>query len=147
SSEVAVTGLWRFVWRSLATEGQRRYPSPLSFPPGFFWRVSKTGGCRFDSCRACLSTAREDLVRAISTARDQAKKLLTALEQQSHPETSRSSSLYLALVSIRKRLTKDEQSPSAVVAELEQLVTLCAGKLARIKPDLEDALRIARGAA
>jgi hypothetical protein len=86
------------------------------------------------------------MVRAISTARDQAKKLLTALEQQRHPETTRSSSLYLALVSIRKRLTKDEQPPGAVVTELEQLVTLCEGKLARIKPDLEDALKIARGA-
>ncbi len=93
-----------------------------------------------------MSTAREDLVRAISTARDEAKKLLTALEQQRHPETSRSSSLYLALVLIRKRLTKDEQLPGAVVTELEQLVTLCEGKLARIKPDLEDALKIARGA-
>ena len=94
-----------------------------------------------------MSTAREDLVRAISTARDEAKKLLTALEQQGHPETSRSSSLYLALVSIRKRLTKDEQPPAAVVTDLEQLVTLCEGKLTRIKPDLEDALKIARGAA
>ena len=93
-----------------------------------------------------MSTAREDLVRAIGTARDQAKKLLTALEQQSHPETSRSSSLYLALVSIRKRLTKDEQPPAALVTELEQLLTVCEGKLARIKPDLEDALKIARGA-
>ncbi len=93
-----------------------------------------------------MSTAREDLVRAIGTARDQAKKLLTALEQQRHPETSRSSSLYLALVSIRKRLTKDEQPPAALVTELEQLLTVCEGKLARIKPDLEDALKIARGA-
>lgn len=92
-----------------------------------------------------MSTPREDLVRIISTARDQAKKLLTALEQQGHPETSRSSSLYLALVTLRKRLTKDEAAPAAVVAELEQLVTLCEGKLARIKPELEDALRIARG--
>jgi hypothetical protein len=92
-----------------------------------------------------VSTPREDLVRAISTARDQAKKLLTALEQQGHPETSRSSALYLALVSIRKRLTKDEESLAAVVTELGQLLTLCEGKLARIKPDLEDALRIARG--
>ena len=92
-----------------------------------------------------MSTPREDLVRAISTARDQAKKLLTALEQQGHPETSRSSALYLALVSIRKRLTKDEESLAAVVTELGQLLTLCEGKLARIKPDLEDALRIARG--
>ncbi len=47
---------------------------------------------------------------------------------------------------MRKRLTKDEQSPAAVVPELEQLVTLCEGKLARIKPDLEDALKVARGA-
>ena len=93
-----------------------------------------------------MSTTREELVRVVSTARDQAKKLLTALEQQGHPETSRSSALYLALVSIRKRLTKDEEPPGALVTELEQLVTLCEGKLARIKPDLEDALKIARGA-
>jgi len=93
-----------------------------------------------------LSTAREDLVRVISTGRDQAKKLLTALEQQGHPETSRSSSLYLALVSIRKRLTKDEEPPGGLVEELEQLLSLWDGKLARIKPDLEDALKVARGA-
>ena len=92
-----------------------------------------------------MSTPREDLVRAVSTARDQAKKLLSALETQGHPETSRSSALYLALVALRKRLTKEETSPAAVVAELEQLVTLCEGKLARIKPELEDALKIARG--
>lgn len=91
-----------------------------------------------------MSTTREDLVRIISAARDQAKKLLTALEQQGHPETSRSSSLYLALVTLRKRLTKEEAAPAAVVAELEQLVTLCEGKLARIRPELEDALKIAR---
>ncbi len=92
-----------------------------------------------------MSTPREDLVRAISTARDQAQQLLTALEQQGHPETSRSSSLYLALVSLRKRLTKEAAPPTAVVTELEQLLTLCEGKLAHIKPDLEDALKIARG--
>ncbi len=92
-----------------------------------------------------MSTPREDIVRAIGNARDQAKKLLTALEQQGHPETSRSSSLYLALVALRKRLTKGEEPPGAVVPELEQLVTLCEGKLARIKPELEDALKIARG--
>jgi hypothetical protein len=91
-----------------------------------------------------MSTPREDLVRAVSAARDQAKKLLTALEQQGHPETTRSSSLYLALVSIRKRLTKDEQPPGSVVTDLEQLLTLCEGKLARIKPEIEDALKIAR---
>jgi len=95
---------------------------------------------------ARLSTPLEELVRAVSTARDQAKKLLAALEHQGHPETSRSSSLYLAVVALRKRLTKESPAPSSVVAELEQLLTLCEGKLARIKPELEDALKIARGA-
>lgn len=82
----------------------------------------------------------------MSAARDQAKSLLTALEQQGHPETSRSSALYLALVGLRKRLTKETPAMSAVVTELQQLVTLCEGKLAGIKPELADALRIARGA-
>jgi hypothetical protein len=57
-----------------------------------------------------LSTPREDLVR-VTAARDQAKTFLTALEQQGHPETSRSSGLYLALVSLRKRLTKEARLP------------------------------------
>jgi hypothetical protein len=92
-----------------------------------------------------LSTPREDLVRAVTAARDQAKKFLTALEQQGQPETSQSSALYLALVSLRKRLMKEAPPPAAVVTELEQLLTLCEGKLARIKPDLEDAVKIARG--
>jgi len=92
-----------------------------------------------------LSTPREDLVRVVSAARDQAKKLLTAFEQQRQPETSRSSALYLALVSLRKRLTKESALPAAdIVKELEQLVTLCEGKLARIKPELQEALKVAR---
>jgi hypothetical protein len=92
-----------------------------------------------------LTIQRGELVRAIGTARDQAKALLSTLEGQGHPETSRSSALYLALVSLRKRLTKEEAAPAGVIAELDQLVTLCEGKLAPIKPLLEDARRIARG--
>ncbi|MDP3908818.1 MAG: hypothetical protein Q8Q14_00360 [Gemmatimonadales bacterium] len=91
-----------------------------------------------------MSTPREELIRAVGAARDHAKQQLTALEQQGHPETSRSSSLYLALVGMRKRLMQEAQPTSVVVAELEQLVTLCEGKLASIKPDLEDALKVAR---
>jgi uncharacterized membrane protein YccC len=83
-------------------------------------------------------------VRAVTAARDQAKRFLTALEQEGHPETSRSSALYLALVSLRKRLTKEAPAPAAVISDLEQLLTLCEGKLARIKPEIEDALKIAR---
>jgi len=92
-----------------------------------------------------MSSPLEDLVRVVSGARDQAKTLLTAFEQQGHPETSRSSALYLALVSLRKRLTKEAPPVSAVVVDLEQILTLCEGKLTRIKPDIEDALKVARG--
>jgi len=93
-----------------------------------------------------MSTRREDLVRAISTARDQAKQLLALLETQGQPETNRSSSVYLALVSLRKRLAKENATPVAVAAELEQLSTLCEGKLSRIKPLLEEGVNIARRA-
>ena len=78
----------------------------------------------------------QDLARVIGKARDQAKSL-----------TSHSSSLYLALVSIRKRLLTEDPAPPPVsqfVPELEGLVALCSDKLAPIKPLLEEALRIAR---
>ncbi len=89
----------------------------------------------------------QDLVRVIHKARDQAKDLLTRLENQGHPQTNQSSSLYLALVSIQKRLLTVDTTPlpvSQFVPELEQLVALCDGKLATIKPLLEEARRIAR---
>ncbi len=78
----------------------------------------------------------QDLARVIGKARDQAKSL-----------TSHSSSLYLALVSIRKRLLTEDPAPPPVsqfVPELEGLLALCSGKLAPIKPLLEEALRMAR---
>jgi len=93
-----------------------------------------------------VGNSREDLVLVIAKARDQAKELLALLESQRHPQTNRSSSLYLALVSVQKRLRAvDPVVPVArVVPDLEQLVTLCDGKLATIKPVLEDAVRLAR---
>lgn len=93
-----------------------------------------------------MGIPRQDLVLGIAKARDQAKELLTLLESQGHPQTNRSSSLYLALVSIQKRLRAvDPVLPVArLVPDLEQLVTLCDGKLATIKPLLEDAVRLAR---
>ena len=85
---------------------------------------------------------RADLVQAVATARDRAKELLKVLEGQGHPETARSSALYLALVSVQKQLTKE--APHAhVIAELKQLVSLCEGRLAAIRPEVEEALRIA----
>ena len=93
-----------------------------------------------------MGGSRQDLIIAIARARDQAKQLLTLLESQGHPQTNQSSSLYLALVSLQKRLrVEDAAAPLARLApELEQLVTLCVGKLATIKPLVEDALRITR---
>jgi hypothetical protein len=88
----------------------------------------------------------QDLVLVIRKARDEAKALLSQLETAGHPETNQSSSLYLALVSLQKRLTADPPPPRLAQfgPELEQLLTLCDGKLAAIKPLLEEALRIAR---
>ena len=92
-----------------------------------------------------MGNSREDLVRAVSTARDQARELLAQLEQQGLPETAGSSSLYLALVSLLKRLNKEAPAPAAIAVELDQLATMCEGKLAPLKPLLEDASRVARG--
>lgn len=87
------------------------------------------------------------LFQAIQRARDQAKAILDTLEQAGHPQTSESSGLYLGLVTLQKRLTT--RSPGASVAEfstdLEQLASLCTGKLASLKPFLEEAVRLARG--
>ena len=94
-----------------------------------------------------MGIPRQDMVLVISKARDLAKELLTQLETQGHPQTNQSSSLYLALVSMQKRLlTLDPPPPPAseFVPELVQLVALCEGKLAAIKPLLEEARRLAR---
>ena len=96
-----------------------------------------------------MGLPRQDLVLAIGEARDRAKELLSLLESQGHPQTNESSSLYLALVTVQKRLRTVDPAPPPVarfVPELEELVALCEGKLAPIKPLLEAALRIARSA-
>jgi len=91
--------------------------------------------------------SRHDLVTIIGKARAQAKEILTLLESQGHPQTKQSSSLYLALVVIQKRLqaVASEAPPLCqFVPEREQLAGLCEGALAAIKPLLEEAVRIAR---
>jgi hypothetical protein len=96
-----------------------------------------------------MSAAPQSLALVVQKARDQAKTILNTLEGQGHPETGRSSSLYLALVTIQKRLLATDPPPPPVgtfVAQLEQLAQGCTGKLTPIKPLIEDAARIARGA-
>ena len=96
-----------------------------------------------------MSAAHQSLALVVQKARDQAKTILNTLEGQGHPETGRSSSLYLALVTIQKRLLAIDPPPPPIgtfVAQLEQLAEGCTGKLTPIKPLIEDAARIARGA-
>ena len=91
----------------------------------------------------------QDLVAAVRVARERARELSGFLESQGHPQTRDSNALYLALVSIQKRLLTVDPAPHPVVRfvpELEQLTAQCKGKLAPMKPLLEAALRIARSA-
>ena len=87
------------------------------------------------------------LIAAIQKARDQTEEILRGLEETGHPQTGESSSIYLALVMLQKRLaTFRPGAPlSEFVAELGQLSEMCTGKLAPLKPLLDDAGRIARG--
>jgi hypothetical protein len=94
-----------------------------------------------------MSLAHTDVAAAVRKARDRAKGILTDLEGQGHSQSNQSSSLYLALVGIQKRLLAVDPPPPPVsrfVPELEQLVHECAGKLAPVKSLLEEALHIAR---
>ncbi|HEX4601598.1 MAG TPA: hypothetical protein VH116_09440 [Gemmatimonadales bacterium] len=85
------------------------------------------------------------LSEAIQKVREQAKSILTALEQTGHPQTEESSSLYLALVTIQKQVKDQGVARFGEVAkELEQLGGMCKGKLEALKPLLDDAVRLAR---
>ncbi|HEX4628504.1 MAG TPA: hypothetical protein VH137_06920 [Gemmatimonadales bacterium] len=96
-----------------------------------------------------MGTAHQTLGLAVRQARDQAKTILNTLEGQGHPETARSSALYLALVTIQKRLLATDPPPPPLtefIAQLEQLTQDCTGKLTSIKTLIDNAVRVARGA-
>ncbi len=89
----------------------------------------------------------QTLAQLIQQARDEAKTILSALEQ-GHPQTEESSAVYLGLVTLQKRLAATGPSGAgALASEIEQLAVLCARKLERLKPLLEQAARLARGGA
>jgi hypothetical protein len=89
-----------------------------------------------------------ELGAAIQRARDKAKEVLSALEKAGHPQTSGSSSLYLSIVAIQKRLPTlgvgAQLRDPTLIGDLEQLARLCDGKLAPVKSLLEEAIRTAR---
>lgn len=88
------------------------------------------------------------LLDAVQKARDATKETLRALEQAGHPQTGESSSLYLALVMLQKRLAALRAGAplGAFVPDLDQLAGMCTGRLASLKPLLDAASKIARGA-
>ena len=95
-----------------------------------------------------MGVPHQNVAAAVRKARDQAKTILDSLDTQGHPETARSSGLYLTLVMLQKRLLATDPPPPAVstfVPDLEQLVSQCEGKLAPVKGLLQDAVRLARG--
>jgi hypothetical protein len=90
----------------------------------------------------------QTLAQVLQQARDEAKTILSALEQAGHPQTEESSAVYLGLVTLQKRIAAMGASGASVLApEIEQLAALCARKLERLKPLLEQAARLARGGA
>jgi hypothetical protein len=90
----------------------------------------------------------QPLVQLIQKARDEAKTILSALEQTGHPQTEESSAVYLGLVSLQKRLGSTGPGGAGGLApDIEQLAALCTRKLERLKPVLEEAARLARGGA
>lgn len=93
------------------------------------------------------TNTREQLLRVVNEARDQAKTILTTLEQQGHPQTSESNGVYFGLVTILKQLRTLEPTLdlAGVARELEQLAGLCSGKLASLEAQLREAARVARG--
>jgi hypothetical protein len=94
-----------------------------------------------------MSALHQNVGLAVRRARDEAKRILTDLETGGHPQTNQSSALYLALVGIQKRLLTVDPPPAPIaqcVSDLEQLLRQCDGKLAPVKPLIEEALRVAR---
>lgn len=96
-----------------------------------------------------MGTAHQSLGLAVQKARDQAKQILNLLEGQGHPDTGQSSAVYLALVTMQKRLQAADPPPppvGAFAAQLVQLAEDCTGKLSPVRALIEEAARIAREA-
>src|SRR2546428_10035197 len=89
---------------------------------------------------------REELIRAVSQAKDQAKTILAALEQHGHPQTNESNGVYFGLVTILKQLRTLEPNVdlAGLARELEQLAGLGIGKPVPLQAQLRAAARVAR---
>jgi hypothetical protein len=94
-----------------------------------------------------MNVTHQSLAAAVRKARDKAKEVLDDLQRRGHPDTGYSSSVYLSLVTLQKRLLAVDPPPPPIerfVPELEQLARACEGKLATLKPLIDEALGLAR---
>ena len=109
--------------------------------------VRRNRSAAFRSTPAAYTMTTQALVQVIQQARDEAKEILTGLERIGHPETSGSTSLYLGLVMLQKRVAAKgaDASLAEFAPELDQFAELCGGELAPLKARLEEAAGIARG--
>jgi hypothetical protein len=91
-----------------------------------------------------MDIAHQHLTIAVGAAKEHARALVVDPRAQM---TGRSSSLYLSLVVMHRRLLAPNPQPPSVqhfIPDLEHLVLLSKGQFVSVRPLLEAALRIAR---
>src|SRR5256885_17008273 len=92
-----------------------------------------------------MALAHQNLVVAVGAAKEHARTVLQQFEHRGDPRTGRSSSVYLALMVLHKRLLAAEPPPvQHFIPDLEHLTRACGDRLASAKPLVEPALGIAR---
>jgi len=93
-----------------------------------------------------MAPAHQNLAVAVGAAKEHARTVLQQFERRGDARTGRSSSVYLALMVLHKRLLAVDPPPvQHFVPDLEQLTRACGDKLASVKPLVEAALGVARG--
>jgi len=83
---------------------------------------------------------------ALGEATKQTMAIVDALAAQDHPQTAQANAVFQQLVGLEGQLfaVPQTQALKTFVPELEDLAHQCDGKLAPIKPFVDEALNIAR---
>ena len=93
-----------------------------------------------------MALAHQNLVVAVGAAKEHARTVLQQFEHRGDGRTGRSSSVYLALMVLHKRLLSTDPPPvQHFVPAREHTTRACGDKLASVKPLVEAALGVARG--
>ena len=92
-----------------------------------------------------MAVPHHNLAVAVGAAKEHARTVLQQFEHRGDPRTGRSSSVYLALMVLHKRLLAAEPPPvQHFIPDLEHLTRACGDRLASVKPLVEAALGVAR---